>query len=76
MRILVQDCKTFEYLLPNGTRTRDVMVAHNYESTINALNFCQKLNDPDLQILMKFEKDEFDVALPVSGSCKQAAAAA
>lgn len=76
MRILVQDCKTLEYLLPNGTRTRDAVGAHNYLSTIDALNFCQKSNDPNLQILMKFEKDEFDVALPVSANCKQAVAAA
>jgi hypothetical protein len=71
MKILIQDCKTLEFVNRDGTRTTCPIAAEDFGSTLSALHFCQKSNLSDLQILMKFARDEFDVRLPVSGACKE-----
>ena len=73
MKILVQDCKTLEFLNRDGTRTLSFHAAEDFYSTLAALNFCQRREEENLQILMKFSRDEFDVTLPVSAHCKEPA---
>lgn len=74
MKILIQDCKSLEYLNRNGSRTTSYASADDFGSTLAALQFCQTLQATNLQILMKFSRDEFDVRLPVSGACKEVSA--
>lgn len=66
MRVLLQDRATAEFLRPEG-RTKNPAEAHDFRSTLAALKFSHELGSPDLQILLKFDRDEFDVFLPVSG---------
>lgn len=66
MRILLQDATTAEFLLLDG-RTKSATEAYDFGSTLAALQFSQRQAGTDLQILMKFDRDEFDMTLPVSG---------
>jgi hypothetical protein len=74
MKILIQDCKTLEFLQRDGARTRNIDNAEDFGSTIAALQYCKNSAWNNLQILMKFARDEFDLVLPISASCKESPA--
>ena len=72
MKVLLQDSRTSEYLAPSG-RTKSAAAAHDFGSTIAALQFARKQGGSGIQILMKFDRAEFDLTLPVhSGESRQA----
>lgn len=70
MRILVQNCKTGEFLTDAGEWSRDVLRARNFESSGQAVSFCVRQDCGDVQVVLKFTRDDMDVKLPISAACK------
>lgn len=68
MRILVENCKTFEFYREEGIWTKNSSEAHEFGSSAEALVLCRRY--PDTQIVFKFEKDEYDLRFPVTEGCK------
>lgn len=64
MKILLQDSRTAEFLCPTG-RTKIASEAYDFRSTLAALQFAQKEQRQGIRILMKFDRSEFDLSLPV-----------
>ena len=72
MRVLLQDLRTSEFLCPTG-RTRSLSEAYDFRSTLEALHFAQKQGRSGIQIVMKFDRAEFDISLPVEAQFQDAA---
>jgi hypothetical protein len=68
MRILVQNCKTFEFYTEKDVWTKSSSEAHEFGSSAEALELCRRY--PDTQIIFKFEKDVYDLRFPVTEGCK------
>lgn len=64
MKILLQDRRTAEFITPGG-RTKSAAEAHDFRSTLAALQFARRQHEAGIQILMKFDRSEFDLAVPV-----------
>ena len=64
MKVLLQDSNTAEFLSPQG-RTKVASEAHDFRSTLAALQFAQKQRRHGIRILMTFDRAEFDLSLPV-----------
>ena len=64
MRVLLQDAATAEFLCLEG-RTRNPAEAYNFGSTLAALRFTRLQPRGSLQILLKFDQEGFDMALPL-----------
>ena len=71
MRILVQNCKTGEFLTSTGDWSKDHISARSFESSGQAVNFCVRQDCADVQVVLKFSKDDLDVKLPLSATCKE-----
>lgn len=74
MRILIQNCKSGAFLASDGQWSTDPELARDFESSRQAVSFCVRQACEDVQIVLKFTRDDLDVTLPVSTSCKDGAA--
>jgi hypothetical protein len=63
MRVLVQNTKTKLYVGRPGPWTVDPDKAFDFEHTLRALDFMQRSKAEDMQIVMKFDDDQFDIRL-------------
>ena len=75
MRILVQNCKSGQFLTSDGEWSPDVLMAREFESSGQAVSFCVRKDCADVQVVLKFTRDDMDVKLPVSATCKDGEAA-
>ena len=72
MRILLQNCKNFLYYAVDGSWTQHADHALDFKSSVRALEFCRDQRPPDVQIVLKFNDDTYDIDFPVSQGCKEA----
>jgi hypothetical protein len=70
MRILIQNCKNRRFYRADGAWVVDSAQALNFESSINALEFCRHFRANDVQIIMKFTDSRYDLSVPVSEGCR------
>ena len=65
MRILLQQKDTGLYFKDIGSWTHDKFDAMDFLSSTAAIDFCVANNIPDVQMVLKFEEQRFDIVLPV-----------
>ena len=65
MTIVVQNCVTQEYLSKNGRWSSDASCARVFPSTIDAFYYCHNRGIANSVIMLKFDRKEFDVSIPV-----------
>ena len=65
MTIVVQNCVTKEYLSESGRWTSDASSARVFASTIDAFYYCHNRGVANSVIMLKFDRKEFDVSIPV-----------
>jgi hypothetical protein len=65
MTIVVQNCVTKEYLSNSGRWIADASRARIFASTIDAFYFCHNRGIANSVIMLKFDRKEFDVSIPV-----------
>ncbi|EEF58015.1 hypothetical protein Cflav_PD0980 [Pedosphaera parvula Ellin514] len=63
MRVLVQNTNTKLYFGREILWTIDPDQAFNFERTLRALDFMQRSKIKNVQIVMKFDDDQFDIHL-------------
>jgi hypothetical protein len=69
MRVLIQNCDSLKFYADSGSWTDSAVNATDFQGSIRALDYIQEHQIGRAQIVLKFEKDEFDVVLP-SADCK------
>ena len=52
--------------------TDNAAEAQSFPTSENALEFCAKHRIPAVQIVLKFDPDQFDVTVPITAECEQA----
>jgi hypothetical protein len=65
MRVLVQNPLTLSYYLSPGKWTRDYSLAHGFNTSQEAISFCLENGLHNLQIVLKFPDDRYDIELPI-----------
>ena len=70
MNILIENCKTHQFLKTLGTWTSNLAEAKFFQNSTEALKFCNEHEIPKAQILLKFSDARYDVKLPVSEECR------
>jgi hypothetical protein len=66
MKIRIQNCSTFEFYGLNGAWTKEAQSARDFQNSALALEFCQRHQLDDVQIVMKFEQDKYNLNLSVT----------
>ncbi len=66
MTIVVQNCVTKEYISKSGRWTSDASRARIFASTIDAFYYCHNRGVANSVIMLKFDRKEFDVSIPVA----------
>ena len=74
MKILIQNCFSLAYLKAKNKWTSNAADALTFPSANAALEFCLKHRPPDVHIVLKFERPEYDINFAVSRNCKNALA--
>jgi hypothetical protein len=65
MRILVQQKETGLYFKDVGAWTRNPLEAVDFLSSTEAIEFCVMNKISDVQLVLKFEEQQYDIVLPV-----------
>jgi len=65
MRILLQQKKSGLYLKEAGDWTSDATEAIDFLSSTRAIDFCVANRVSDVQLVLKFEEQLYDIVLPV-----------
>jgi len=65
MRILLQQKETGCYFKDIGSWVRDTAEAMDFVSSTAAIEFCVNNKLPDVQMVLKFQDQKFDIVLPV-----------
>ena len=73
MKILVQNCLTHLYLKSRTQWTTNPAEAQVFPSSENAILYCSRHQIPAVQIVLKFEPDRYDITVPITEECDQAA---
>lgn len=71
MRVLIQNCKTENFLTPDHRLTENAHEALSFTNSVRAVQYMRANDFKDVQVLLTFPKREHNVKLPVSDSCKQ-----
>jgi hypothetical protein len=72
MRILIQQKSTGLYFRDIGSWTRDPMEAMDFLSSTTAIDFCVLNKISHVQLVLKFEEQQYDIVLPVLSQPKTA----
>ena len=75
MRILIQNCKTKDYLTEDQFWTSDQTGAAVFGSTTLAMKHSKAHHLTDVQIVLKFPEDRYDVRIPLTDGCREDSAA-
>jgi len=68
MRVLIQNCNTFHYLTDTLGWCLSPQEALGFQTSTRALDHCLKHRLENVQIVLKFERDDLDVHLPLRSS--------
>jgi hypothetical protein len=63
MRVVIQNRKTFLYYLSSDKWVEEPSAAVDFEKTERALQFLQDNRQSDLQIVLNFEDNKYDMKL-------------
>ena len=66
MTIVVQNCVTKEFISKSGRWTSEASRARIFASTIDAFYYCHNRGVANSVIMLKFDRKEFDVSIPVA----------
>lgn len=72
MKILIQNCFTHRYLKTPGEWVINPDDAKVFSDSQCAMQFCARHRIPEVQIVLKFEYDRYDIALPITEECQEA----
>jgi hypothetical protein len=64
MKALLRQLGTGLYFISQGQWTADYQAAHDFESSVNAREFCLKQGLTNVQIVLKFDVEKYDIVLP------------
>ncbi|HET7624739.1 MAG TPA: hypothetical protein VFM25_05690 [Verrucomicrobiae bacterium] len=67
MRILIQQKQTGLYFQDIGAWTPHSADAMDFLSSTSAIEFCVLNKLSDVQLVLKFEEQRYDIVLPISG---------
>ncbi|HYG23000.1 MAG TPA: hypothetical protein VEH04_09475 [Verrucomicrobiae bacterium] len=67
MRILIQQKNSGLYFKDVGAWTRDPADAMDFLSSTGAIDFCVLNKISHVQLVLKFEEQQYDIVLPVLG---------
>lgn len=73
MKILVQNCLTHLYLKGPSEWTPGASEAKVFPSSESALDYCHAHEIPAVQVVLKFDSDRYDIRVPISEECDEAA---
>ncbi|HWC58068.1 MAG TPA: hypothetical protein VHC44_00135 [Verrucomicrobiae bacterium] len=73
MKILVQNCLNHLYLKSLTVWTADPSEAKSFPTSEKAIAYCAEHRIPAVQIVLKFEPNRFNVTVPITAECEQAA---
>jgi hypothetical protein len=73
MKILVQNCLTHLYLKTLTEWTAVSSEAMGFPSSESAILYCSRHRIPAVQIVLKFDPDRYDITVPITEECEQAA---
>jgi hypothetical protein len=73
MKILVQNCMTHLYLKTLSDWTPSASEAKNFPSSESAIVYCAEHRIPTVQVVLKFDPDKYDISVPITEECEQAA---
>jgi hypothetical protein len=76
MRIVLQQKETGLYFKDVGSWVRNGMEAMDFVSSSAAIDFCVLNKLKDVQLVFKFEEQQYDIVLPVQPGQKRAGARA
>jgi hypothetical protein len=65
MRILLQKIATGLYFKDVGSWTRASLEAMDFVSSTAAIDFCAVNSLADVQVVLKFDEQKYDIVLPV-----------
>ena len=65
VKVLLQNLKTKLFFKEPGNWTADVEIARDFPNSLNAINFCNANGLKEVQVLLKFKQERYDVALPL-----------
>jgi hypothetical protein len=68
MRILIQQKDTGSYFKDVGSWTRNPLEAMDFLSSTTAIDFCVLNKISGVQLVLKFEEQQYDIVLPVMNS--------
>jgi hypothetical protein len=74
MKILVQNCHNHLFLKTLSDWTDSPCDARNFPTSENALAYCAEHRIPSVQIILKFDYDQYDISVPITADCEQASA--
>jgi hypothetical protein len=75
MKILIQNCLTHLYFKSPSEWTADPAHAKGFPTSENAIVYCAEHQIPAVQIVLKFNPDRYDITVPITEECEQAAGA-
>jgi len=64
MRALIQRLDTGLYFQGLEQWTANSQAAFDFKSSVNARNYCVQHGIPNVQIILKFDLDKYDIILP------------
>lgn len=64
MKALLQQTKTGLYFLNLDQWTPDHMAAYDFKSSVIARSYCFRHKIAEVQIILKFDVDKYDIILP------------
>ena len=73
MKILVQNCLNHRYLKSLTEWTSDVSQAKSFPTSESAISYCSQHRIPAVQVVLKFDPDRYDITVPITEECEQAA---
>jgi len=65
MKVLLQNLNTKLFFRQPAGWTEDIEKARDFPNSLNAINFCNTNGLKNVQVLLKFNQQRYDVALPV-----------
>ena len=72
MKVLVQNCFTHHYLKTLSEWTPTASEAKSFPSSENAIVYCSEHRIPAVQVVLKFDYDQYDISVPITAECEDA----
>jgi hypothetical protein len=69
VRRLLRQTKSKLWVSEDGSLTKDLGRATDIEDVAHALRLCRKHNLRGMELVLKFEAEEYDVTLPLGDVC-------